>query len=199
MTQDTKRTNRGKTLLITIGLICIVFFGCKLTKSMIKSREEVIQENSKNSVISTDREEKAANVLYSFLQRGIKDKSMLTLNQININKAFYIEDDNIKLVCAAYRLSFANGNNPTWETCLKTDDGNTISGSYDAMDYVSILTEAAFLYKMIPTTDQKIELTPLTMEEKVNEKLKKLPSDNEEEDSQDNDTNKKDITNIPIA
>jgi len=145
--------------------------------------------------------EVAVNVLYSFFKRGIEEGHMPSLDEIRIDKVFYKETDSSKLVCASYHPFFSNGNNPTWETCLKTDDGSKISKDYDSMNYVSVLTEAALLYKMILEDDQTFELTSSVVEEKLNKKIKELPFD-KKDDNSSNEKDKDDKKNnldIPMA
>lgn len=201
MNQDIKKNEWKKIFIVILVCILIVFLGCKIVRKMIKPRPTEIQESEEKKYYYPDKNlkvdnEVAVNVLFSFLQRGIEEGHMPTLDKVKVDKVFYIEEDSTKLICASYHLSFSNGNNPTWETCLKTDDGSKISSSYDSMNYVGVLTESAFLYKMIPESDQAFELATSIVEEQLNQKLK----DNKDDFLNDNDKeDKKNNLDIPMA
>lgn len=201
MNQDIKKNEWLKVFSVILVCILIVFLGCKIVRKMIKPRSTVRQESEEKKYYYPDKNlkvdnEVAVNVLFSFLQRGIEEGHMPTLDKVKVDKVFYIEEDSTKLICASYHLSFSNGNNPTWETCLKTDDGSKISSSYDSMNYVGVLTESAFLYKMIPESDQAFELATSIVEEQLNQKLK----DNKDDFLNDNDKeDKKNNLDIPMA
>ena len=206
MSQGIKKNEKLKVFAVILVCIFIVFLGCKIVRKMIKPRSASGQKLEEKKYYYPDKnlkvdDEVAVNVLFSFLQRGIEEGHMPALNKVKVDKVFYIEEDSTKLICASYHLSFSNGNNPTWETCLKTDDGSKISSSYDSMNYVGVLTEAAFLYKMIPESDQAFELATSIVEEQLNQTLKVLSSDDNKDDSlNDNDKeDKKNNLDIPMA
>ncbi len=181
--------NSIKILFIVLGWLVFVFFGCKLVKSNMAPRKQLVTE------------EVAADMIYQFLESGIKNKYMSYIDRLRIDKVFYTKNRSANqfLFCTSYQLFFINNNHPTWELCLPMEEGKLLL-DYDTKNYVNILTEAAFLYKSIDSNNQQRLLSISKIEENVNKKLAELkskdPDKNEENKTEDN-TSK--LPNIPVV
>ena len=162
MSQSTKKIDIPILIAVIIGIVAVIALGCYLVKTVY------IPANTHKI---TSQEEVAINIIYDFFERGIQERQMPTIEQVQLNRVFLDKENNNTLVCSSYQLYFANGNQPTWETCLETEDGSQLLNSYQQMEYVIVLTRAALLYQELQDDTSTVELPVAIIEKSINQKL----------------------------